>query len=118
MVYKQKHIDQPMSLLDLTLRLGDRYVYNYFDMDGYNSTVFSNFYGSKCKNIFSVDHWLDSLHHSKNDNWYIAICQSMFSTCSRCISPFLSKFSLGHKQTLADTDSYAGQNLLFQRNHH
>jgi len=43
MVYKQKHIDPPMSLLGKRLRQGGRYAYSYFDMDEYNSTVFSIF---------------------------------------------------------------------------
>jgi hypothetical protein len=43
MVYKQKHIDPPMSLLDTRLRQGGQYVQYYFDMDGTSSTVFPIF---------------------------------------------------------------------------
>ena len=34
MVYEQKHIDHPMSLLETKRRQGGRYGYKYFDMDG------------------------------------------------------------------------------------
>jgi hypothetical protein len=44
MVYKQKHIDSPMSLLESTIRRGGRYVQYYFDMDGTSLTVFPDFY--------------------------------------------------------------------------
>jgi len=88
MVYKQKHIDPPMSLLGKKLRQGGRYAYSYFDVDGYNSTVFSNFHGSGCRDFLSFDNRLDSVHGSKNDNGHPAICRPMFSACSRCLPSF------------------------------
>jgi hypothetical protein len=118
MVYEQKHIDPPMSLLGLIRRQGGRYVYSYFDIDGYNSTVFFNFYGSGCSDILSFDDRLDSVYGSKNDNRYSPICRSMFSACSRCLSSFFSRLSLGHQQTLADTDADDGQTPLSKRNHY
>jgi len=118
MVYKQKHIDPPMSLLDLKLRQGGRYAYSYFDMDGYNSTVFSNFYGSWRRDFLSFDDRLDSVHRPKNHHWHPSICRPMLLACSRRLSPFLSGLPLGHQQTLANPDSDAGQTLLSDRHNY
>jgi hypothetical protein len=49
MVYQQKHIDHPMSLLELKLRQGGRYGYYYFGLDRASSTVFPNFYRSRTR---------------------------------------------------------------------
>ena len=118
MVYKQKHIDPPMSLLDKQLRQGDRYVYEYFDMDGYYPTAFSNFYSSGSKDFLQFDNRVDFVHSSKNGNRHISICRSRLSTCSRCLSSLFSRLSLGHQQTLANTDADDGQTLLSKRNHY
>ena len=42
MDYQQKHIEHPMSLLDLTTRQEGRYAYDY-NMNGTSSTIFSDF---------------------------------------------------------------------------
>ena len=107
-----------MSLLGKRLRQGGRYAYNYFDMDRHNSTVFSNFYGSRCSDFLLSGDWLDSVHNSKNDNGHYPICRSMLSASSRCLSSLFSRLSLGCQQTLANPDTDAGQTLLPERHNY
>lgn len=42
----------------------------------------------------------------------------LLSACSRCVSSLFPGFSMGHRQTLANTDADARQNLLSHRNHY
>ena len=70
------------------------------------------------KNIFSSDDRLDSVYGQKNNNRYPAICRSMLSACSRCLSPLLPRFQMGYKQALANPDFDTGQALLPYRYHY
>ncbi len=117
MIYEHKHTNLTMSLLDSKRRQGDWYAHYYFDMYWYNSTVFSNFYCSMSGNFLQFDNRMDSVHCSKNHHRHTSICRSKLPACSRCLSPLFSRFSLGHQQTLANTDSDACQNLLSHSNH-
>lgn len=115
MVYKQKHIDLPMSLSDLKLRQGGRYARSYFDVNGYNLTVFSNFPHSRRKDILSPGHRLGFMHGSKDDNAHLSIYRSIFSACSRRLPSLFCRLSLGHQQTPAHPDTDTGQTLLSDR---
>ena len=117
-VYKQKHIDQPMSLLDIQLRQGGRYVYNYFDMDRHHSTVFPDIYHSSSPCFRQARDRLGTVHYQTHYYRYHTICRPVSSACSRRLPSVLPGFALGHQQTLANPDAYAGKNLLPDRHHY
>ncbi|MCK4787415.1 MAG: UDP-N-acetylglucosamine 2-epimerase [Desulfobacteraceae bacterium] len=54
MGYQQKHIDQPMSLLDLKLRQGGRYAHYYFGLDRASSTIFPDFYNASSRDFLRL----------------------------------------------------------------
>ena len=54
MDYQQKHIDQPMSLLDLKSRQGGRYAHYYFGLDRASSTIFPDFYNASSRKIQGI----------------------------------------------------------------
>ena len=73
MVYEQKHIDPPMSLLDLRLRQGGRYVQYYFDMDRTSSTVFPDFYHSWRRHFCSADNRMGVVYHPANRHGHASV---------------------------------------------
>lgn len=68
MNHAQKNSNHPMFVMK-QLRHGGCYeccIY-YLDMDGYPSTVFSHFHGSRHKDFYSFDDGLNFVHNAKND---------------------------------------------------
>jgi len=109
-----EHTNLPMKMLT-NIGKEDRYGYHkyYFDMDGYNQSVFSNFHVSGSRDFLPFDGRLDSVHGSKNNNGHSAICRPRQRTCSRRLSSFLSRRSLEYGRALANIDAYASRNDYF-----
>ncbi len=118
MVYKQKHIDQTMSLMDKKLRHGGRYVHYYFDMDRTASTVFSDFYNTNSRNISSAAHRMDSVYGSQNRNRHDTVCRPTGFACSRRLSSLLSRCPMEHGEAVAAFDENACQDILSKRIYH
>jgi hypothetical protein len=112
MVYQQKHIDPPMSLLDKKLRQGGRYAYNYFDMVGTSSTVFPDIYRTGDRNFCQFDNRLGSVHHSKNRHGHLALRRPCQPTCSRQLPSLLSGCFLEYGNALANTGTPADCHIL------
>jgi hypothetical protein len=118
MVCQQKHIDQPMSLLDSKLRQADRYGHYYFDLDRTSSTVFPNFYRSRSRDFLPTDARLDLVHGSQNRNRYLALCRSVGQTRPRCLSPLFPRCPMEHGKVVATAGENTDSSILSKRNHH
>ena len=73
-IYKQKHIDQTMSLLETKSRHGGRYVHYHFGLDRTSSTVFVDFYHANQRNFPAADNRLGSLYNSQNRHRHYTFC--------------------------------------------
>lgn len=118
MVYYQKHIDQPMSLLDLTRRQVGRNVYEYFDMDGPFSTVFPDFYGSRGRHFHLADDWLGAVYGASNRHRHNPVCRSGGLSGLRCLLSVPAGWAMGPVCPVADSGPAADSNILPLGNHY
>jgi hypothetical protein len=119
MVYKQKHIDTPMSLLlDKRVRHRGRYAHYYFDKDRTSSKVFSNFRGTVSRHFYSADDRLVVVHHPANRDRHVSVCRTAGIASPRRVSSLLAGYSMGHASSAADTGRNAGSVVLPGWNDH
>jgi len=113
--YRQKHIDQPMSLLDSRLRQAGRYGHYYFDMDGTSSTVFSNLYLSGSRDFLATDDRLDIVHGSENHHRHTAVRRAAWPACPRRLSSLPSGRAMEHEPHVEVADARFGPSTLPER---
>ena len=111
MVYQQKHIDHPMSLLETKRRRGGRYGYKYSDMDGTSSTVFPDFYGSGGRDFHPADDRLGTVHDASNRNRHAPVCRSGRISGSRRLSSVPAGLAMRFESSAADSGPLADSNL-------
>ncbi len=111
MVYQQKHIDHPMSLLDLRSRQGGRYAHYSFGMDGTSSTVFPDFYHSGSRHFCSADNRLGAVHKAANRHRHASLCRSAGVSSPRRLSSVSAGRAMGFDSSAADSGPVADSNL-------